>query len=340
MKKILLLIAASVLFFQCTPKTNTTQVNIADKTPVVKVAKAEKRMIDHTVDFVGNIEPSVKNYITSATSQRIEKIFVEVGDKVKKGDLLVTMESVNYVQTKLQLENLLIERNRIEALLKSGGVTQQAYDQIQLQISIAKETLNNLELNTNLTSPIDGVVAARNFDKGDMAPGQPILVIIQLSPVKLFVNISEEYFPLVKVGAPVSVKLDTYENQSFESKIALIHPIIESATKTFQAQVQVSNQNLDIRPGMFARVNVSLGEEERLVVPDYAVIKQRGTNNRYVYILNKDNTVSYTKIKTGKRFDNVYEILEGLKEGDTVVTAGHSNLLDKATVKVDNTSNF
>ncbi|HBG25452.1 MAG: hypothetical protein A2X17_07350 [Bacteroidetes bacterium GWF2_41_61] len=299
----------------------------------VKVATIEKATVRQDFEFTGNIEPLVKNFISSAAAQRIEKIYVEIGSRVKKGQLLVEMENLNYAQAKIQIENLKLDLSRIEALYRAGGVAEQQYDQLKTQVSISEKSLANLDKNTKLLSPIDGIVVQKNFFDGDLATGQPILVVMQMQPVKILISISEEFFPQVKVGTPAEISLDIYPDKKFNGKVMLIHPTVDATTRTFVAEVRIDNPSLLIRPGMFARAKVNFGEKERVVVPDKAVIKQSGTNDKYVYTLDGD-VVTYTKIELGRRIGSIYEVISGIEAGDKVVVAGQSALSDKITVKV------
>ena len=335
-KSVQLLSLISILFIVgCTgaKKDDAATAVTEEKVSSVKTAVIETADVKQSVEFTGNIEPMHKNNISSAAAQRVEKIYVEVGDRVTKGQLLVQMESINYIQANLQLENLKIDLQRIEALYKAGGVSQQQYDQLKTQVSVSQEAISNLDKNTKLLSPIDGVVVQRNFDNGDLATGMPILTVMQMHPVKILINISEEFFPRVKVGMPVDIALDIYPDKKIGGKIVLIHPVIESATKTFRAEVRIENPQMAIRPGMFARATVDFGSMNRVVVPDMAVIKQVGTNDRYVYVVD-GNTVNHVKVELGKRVGPIYEVISGLEPGQVVVTAGHTGLIDKSKVKV------
>jgi len=330
-----------VAFAACTSKGSKESAVAEESAPLVKIAKATIEPIDQIIEFSGNIEPYVRNNISSSSAQRIEEIYVEVGDQVRKGQQLVRMESINYEQQKIQFENLKMDLTRIQELLKSGGVSQQAYDQLKAQVDVVEESLNNLKKNTILTSPIDGIITQRNFDSGDLTMGQPILIVMQLRPVKILINISEEFFPNVSVGTPVKVSLDVYSAEEFNGEISLIYPTIDPTTRTFQAQVKIKNENMKIRPGMFARVKVDFGKHDRVVIPDQAIIKQNGTNNRYVYVLNSDNTVSYRLVNLGVRSGARYEVISGVEQGESVVTAGQAKLLDKMRVEIDNSrANF
>lgn len=332
MKKATFLIAIGlVLFSACNSSGNAV---VEDKElPVVKVVDAKEEMVNQIAEYTGNIEPFVKNNISSSTAQRVEKIFVEIGTYVKKGQLLVQMENLNYANARIQLENLKTDLARTEALYNAGGISQQQFEQLRTQVKVAEESIANLDKNTKLVSPINGVVTARNFDSGDLAVGQPILTVMQLQPVKIMVAVSEEFYPVVKNGTPVEITLDVYDGKKYQGKVSLVYPTIDPMTRTFQVQVSIANQSMEIRPGMFARAKVELGAKKRVVVPDKAVIKQQGTNDKYVYVLEGD-TVKYVKIEMGRRIGTNYEIISGLEAGQKVVVAGMNNLVDDTKVKV------
>jgi RND family efflux transporter MFP subunit len=203
-----------------------------------------------------------------------------------------------------------------------------------VQLDVTQETFDNLEKNTFLKSPISGIVTQRNFDNGDLTGGQPILQIQQLNPLKVSINIQENYFSQLKTQMPASIRLESYPDEVFEGKVRLIYPTIDAVSHTFTTEIVVDNSRMRIRPGMFARVSLNFGTAEHVVVPDVAIIRQTGVNDRYVYVLNANNTVSYIKVELGKRMGSTYEILSGLNDGDKVVVAGASRLVDGTTVKV------
>jgi RND family efflux transporter MFP subunit len=331
MKKATLLIALGLALLSACNSQQTAVVE--SETPMVKIVEANEEMVNQIAEYTGNIEPFVKNNISSSTAQRVEKIFVEVGTQVKKGQLLVQMENINYANARIQLENLKTDLARTEALYKAGGISQQQYEQLKTQVKVAEENISNLDRNTKLLSPINGVVTARNFDNGDLTMGQPILVVMQLQPVKIMIAVSEEFYPVVKTGTPVEITLDVYEGKKYSGKVSLVYPTIDPMTRTFQVQVSIANQSMEIRPGMFARAKVELGSKKRVVVPDKAVIKQQGTNDKYVFVL-EGEFVKYVKVEVGRRVGAKYEILSGLEAGQRVVVAGASNLIDNAKVKV------
>jgi RND family efflux transporter MFP subunit len=133
---------------------------------------------------------------------------------------------------------------------------------------------------------------------------------------------------------PVYVTLDAYGDEKFEGKVSLIYPTIDVATHTFKVEVSVANKNERVRPGMFARVTLPYEKNNRVVAPDRAVNKLMGSGDRYVYVLEADGTVRYSKVTLGRRLDTEWEILSGLESGQTVVVKGQTALTNGCKVNV------
>ena len=269
------------------------------------------------------------------TAGRIVNINVEVGNKVRKGQLLAKMDDVNLAKTRLQIVNDSTELSRLTELYKIGAVSQADYDLAKLSLEIARKTYSNLVENTLLRSPINGVVTARNFDKGDMySMTQPIFVVQQISPVKMLINISESLFTQVNKGMEFDISVEAYPGETFKGKVNLIYPTVSATTHTFPVEVICENADQRLRPGMFARVTATFGTNHHVVVPDVAVVKQMGSGEHFIYVLQPDHTVKYQLVEVGKRLGNKYEIISGVNEGDKVVTEGQIRLKDGVTVQV------
>ncbi|MCR4847888.1 MAG: efflux RND transporter periplasmic adaptor subunit [Bacteroidales bacterium] len=302
---------------------------------VVSVITATAEDVEVTNTFTSNIEPYAINNIVSQTAGRIVSIQAEVGDKVRKGQLLAKMDDVNLSKTRMQYVNDSTELSRLTELYKIGAVSQADYDLAKMGLEITKKTYNNLLENTYLRSPINGVVTARNYDKGDMySMALPIFVVQQITPVKMLINISESYFTQVHEGMEFDIEVEAYPEEQFKGKINLIYPTVSATTHTFPVEVISQNTDQRLRPGMFARVTASFGVNHRVVVPDVAVVKQQGSGEHFIYVLQPDNTVSYTKVELGRRMGNRYEIVSGINEGDVIVTEGQARLKNGVEVQV------
>ena len=267
-------------------------------------------------------------------SSRIEKIFVEVGDRVQRGQILAKMEATSLVQAKSQMQNDSIELSRARQLYEVGGNSKSELDGKILAYTISKTNYDNLVENTILRSPINGIVTARNYDQGDMfTMSQPLYVVEQITPVKLVVNVSEGLFKDIKKGMSVDVKCDVYGDRVFKAKVNLVYPTIDAATRTFPVELVIANADQSVRPGMFARAYFVYGTAKHVVVPDKAVLKQSGSGDRYVYVVENGKAV-FKKVELGRRMGTEYEIISGLNTGDDVVTEGHARLSNGCNVEV------
>lgn len=315
---------------------NNGEADVTEKEAAVqvKVKQCFEREVEQIESFTGTIEANTTNNISPKMALRIADIFVEVGDKVKKGDKLAQMEAVNLVQARLQMQNDSLEFERTDNLYKAGGVSKSEWDEKKLRYSISATNYSNLLENTILLSPITGVVTARNYDKGDMfSMSSPLFTVEEIRPVKLMINASEKLFTNIKKGMPVDVKLDVYGNETFKGVVSLVYPTIDPQTRTFPVEVKIQNGDERVRPGMFARVTFIYGTANHVVVPDMAVVKLTGSGDRFVYVVENNNVV-FKKVELGRRLDTEYEIVSGLNSGDNVVIEGQVRLTNGAEVEV------
>ena len=306
-----------------------------DEKPLVRLETVKTQEVEQIQEFTATVEANVVNNIVPSMSLRINDILVEVGDHVRKGQVLAQMDKTNLLQSQTQLENIQLEYDRAFELYKVGGASKQSLDAQKTQLDVAKTAYENLKENTRLVSPINGIVTARNYDSGDMIGGEPGVTIEQMSPVKLLVNVSESFYTRVRKGMDVNVKVEVYGDEIFHGKVSLIYPTVDPQTRTFPVEIKLPNKDLKVRPGMFARVTMNFGTQNHVVAPDLSIIKQAGSGDRYIYVY-KDGKVSYNKVLLGRRMDDKYEIISGVSDGDQVVVAGQSRLTNGAEVSVEN----
>ncbi|MDR0954171.1 MAG: efflux RND transporter periplasmic adaptor subunit [Rikenellaceae bacterium] len=327
------LVALAVLATGCGNRNSTT-TTAEEKKPLVKVSTARIESVAQTEEFSGTILPFSQNNISPSMPLRIQRILVDVGDRVAQGQILAELDQSSLLQAKVQLENLKADLQRYQALYEAGGVSKQQLDQMTTQVDASQVSFDNLQENTVLRSPVAGVVTARNYDPGDLyGSGGAILTVMQIDRVKVQVNISEGYFPQVKVGMPVAIRLDVYPDEVFEGKVSLIYPAVDAATRTFTTEITIPNGNLKLRPGMFARVAINFGAEDQVVVPDVAIQKQVGTNERFGFVI--ENGVAHRRTLTlGRQVGSSVAILSGFSAGETIVVAGGQKLLDGTEVDV------
>lgn len=301
----------------------------------VEVTLAVRRDVDQEASYSSTIQPFATNNIQPQQGGRIRKVLVEVGDYVQKGQLLAEMDRTQLDQLELQVKNDAIEQERIQKLHTEGGISQSDYEAAELGYALRRSNLENVKENTILRSPLTGYVSARNFDKGDMfTMAKPIFTIQQVVPVKLLVGVSEADYSKVKKGDKVSLTVDALPGRTFSGKVERLYPTINEATHTVSVEVTVPNTDKALRPGMYARVNINFGTQKHIVIPDQCIVKQQGSGQRFVFVLNDDNTVSYVPVELGVHKGTDQEIISGLSEGQKVVVKGQSALKDGSKVQV------
>ena len=207
--------------------------------------------------------------------------------------------------------------------------------QAKARLDIQREGVENLKKIIEYRSPITGVITARNAEAGDLLTGAPILQVMQIEPLKVIVNLSEQYFPYVKVGMPVDLTVDIYPEEHFVGKVSLIYPALDAATRTFKVEVKVQNRKELLRPGMFARTTFEMGQKQGLLVPDVAVQKQIGTAERYLYVI-KDGKAERRRVEMGRQIGDRIDILSGVAAGEEVAITALAKLYNGAPVVVKN----
>ena len=335
-ERFITLAAVAVLAAACGRNGSEENVVATEETHIVEVLKVSKETVPQDGVYSATIQANILNNIAPQQGGRINKINVEVGDFVSAGQILAEMDKAQLEQAGLRFQNAEAEMGRVEQLFKEGGVSQSDYDQIVMNYKVARSTYDNLLENTILRSPISGVVTARNYDRGDMyTMSQPLFTVQQITPVKLLVPVSESDYTKVNKGDKVSVSADALPGQVFEGSIIRLYPTMDAATHTFNVEVHVRNEDRRLRPGMFARATINFGDNVSIVIPDQAAVKMQGAGTRQVFVLNQDNTVSVRVVTLGRHFDNKYEVLSGLADGDVIVVKGQSTLKagDKVEVK-------
>ncbi len=334
MKKLVILLAAAVALSGCGPK----KAAVVEEQPKVltKTAPARAETVVLSEVFTSEIEPYKENDITPAASGvHIDRILVDVGDAVREGQLLVTLDPTQYNQQLVQLRTVEDDYNRLLPVYEAGGISAQQIEQAKAQLDVQREIVSNLKKNIEFRSPITGVVTARNAEGGDLLTGQPILHVMQINPLKVMVNISEQFFPEVKVGMPVELNVDIFPDTKFTGTVSLIYPALDPTTRTFRVEVKVPNNYNTLRPGMYARTTFDMGRKQGVMVPDVAVQKQVGSAERYLYVV-RDGVAERRSVKVGRQVGSEVDILSGVAAGEQVAVTALAKLSDGAEVEVVN----
>ncbi|MCQ2333429.1 MAG: efflux RND transporter periplasmic adaptor subunit [Paludibacteraceae bacterium] len=334
MKKLFYLAAAAMTMIACSQSATTTETETQEKVEIVKTMILHPQKIERQIAISTNLQGYETVNIAPSVTGKIEHIFVEVGDKMRKGQDIVRMDQTQYKTSKLTMSNLEIEKRRMDALIESGSVSQQAYDQMKLSYDQMKENIEFLETNTYVKAPFNGVISAKNYEDGELYAGQPIAVITQVDKLKALIAVPETYVPRVKEGLKLTVKTDIYPDKEFPAFIEVVYPTIDASSHTFQCKIQIPNAQNLLRPGMYVTTTLGLGTENAIIVPYQSVEKLVGANDRYVF-LNKDGRAQRVGVKLGQRFgENVEIIAPEIVDGAEYVYVGQHRLVDGVKLNI------
>ncbi len=363
------IILLSLLIINCGGKDKSE----LEKTTAIAVAteKVNNQDIQGVLEFFGNISGDQSVKVFSTVPNRVTGIYVNIGDRVRKGQLLatisadkisdaVTQAEAGLEATQSQYNTTEAEFQRVQKLYDENVVSQSHYDAVKTQRDASKSAVKQMEAmlssarsqyqDTRIASPIAGVISMKNYELGDMAAPQiPFFEVVDMDPVKVSINVIERYLGFIKSGLTANIKVNSYPNEIFVGKVSLVNPTLDAMTRTANVEIIINNKNLKLKPGMFANVEVITKEKKNvLVIPDYAIIEKTAldysggkistgkvTIEKFVYTVH-DSIAVKRQVETGIENKNLVEITSGLEAGDIIVTQGQHVLLDSSLVKTVN----
>lgn len=316
--------------------TTDTAAETEERVETVSTTVLSLREIQREITLSTNLQGYQTVNVSPSLQGKIEHIYVEVGDRVQKGQDLVRMDEQQYKTTALQVANLRTEMSRMEGLIQTGSVSQQQYDQVKLGLDQATESLEFLKKNTYVKAPFTGVIAAKTYEDGELYAGQPIVVLTEVDRLKALVAIPESYIPQVKEGMKLTLKSDVFPDKEFVGTIEVVYPTVDAASHTFMVKVVIPNGSHTLRPGMYVTTTLGLGKVKVITAPYSTVLKLIGANDRYVFV-NENGYAKRVGVEMGQRFGDDVEISgEGIEEGVELITKGEARLIDGVKINVVN----
>lgn len=335
----------------------------------VEVATVKKGSVAQQLTGVGNLVGDATVAVVPRAAGRLESVSVRLGDRVSRGQRIakiedneiqeqvrqavaaqeVSLATIRQREADLKLAETNLERSRNlfarQLLPKQTLDDTEARHQAavaQLDLARAQNTQSNARLdelkinlaNTNIISPVNGFVARRAVDPGAfVGQNAPVVDVVDISRVRLVVNVIEKDLKQLKAGDESRVEVDAFPGETFTGRIARVAPVLDPATRTAAIEIEIPNADFRLKPGMYARISITTDErKDTLVVPANAVVDYSG--RRGVFLATQDSTVQFRNVRLGIEEDTQIEILDGLDEGDRVVTTGAAALADGATVIV------
>ncbi len=321
-------------------ENETAQISKTNSTVAVRIdtVKTEVPNLDYVAN--GNFAPSQELEFPSENSGRVTKVLVDEGSKVHVGQTLAIIKgdqlSIEVSNTQAAYQNALTNSQRYENAFKTGGVTKQQLDQAKLDLVNAKARLDQAKINygdATIKSSINGIVNKRNIEPGSVvAPGTVLFELVNVSTLKLKVNVDEQHVAGLKVGNSIAVKASVYPDKEFKGKITFIAPKADGSLN-FPVEIEVANNtDSEIKAGMYGTATFTATTAQKTpvkTIPRIAFVGGVASNEVFVV---KDSVVNLKKIVSGRIFGDQVEVLNGLETGDVVVTSGQINLTNGSKV--------
>jgi RND family efflux transporter MFP subunit len=324
--------------------------------PLVVVSKVDTRDVPIEVRAPIELRALAQADVGSKTLGVLDAVFVDRGDKVRRGQLLALVRpsdlpdqlaaargALSQTQASLSLAKTNLER--AQKLAPTGVVSQQELQTATASVAQAEaaEAAQRAQVSalatrlgeTRIDSPLDGVVAVRKLDPGAMVgtlAGAIIVTVVRIDTLRAFITVTERDIRGVRVGEEAHVELDALPGKSIEGKVVRVSPTLDPATRTLDAEVQIANPDGDLRPGMFGRGAIVTDTHPRAVIVPAGAL-QLSEAKAFVFVLEGDH-VRRREIVTGQDEGTWLEVVSGLGEGEEIVTAGIDVLGDGMVVRV------
>ncbi len=338
---IIVVLAGFFWILQNNKKKNEQEVAIvAEKNTDVAVRTAQVKKQEVSGEFVvnGTFLPNKQTQIAAEIGGQLIALNVREGSYVRAGQSIGRLAgeklNVNVGNAQANLSQAQSALSRYEAAFKTGGVTALQLDQARLQVKNARAQVQSAQLqsgDTNVISKISGIVNQKMVEVGSVVgPGTPIVEIVDISSLKLKVEVDQALVSELAVGNSVKVKPDVIDG-TIDGRISFIAPSASGALK-FPVEITVPNSFNKLKAGMYGSAYFNrTGSGSVLTVPRDAFVGSVSDNQIFVV---RDNVAHLIKVQTGINYGDTVEIISGLKEGDVVVTSGQINLTDKTKIRI------
>ncbi len=308
----------------------------------VEIVVLRPTRVSEALQAVGSLRSNESVVLRPEVSGRIATIAFRDGQPVKRGQLLIALDAslnqAEVAQARAELDLALSNLQRTEDLARKNFVSSSAQEQAASNVAVLEAKLKLAEARLAkmlIVAPFDGVVGIRSVSLGDyVREGMDLVNIEDIHQLKVDFRLPERYFTQLKVGQAVEVVADALPGARYVGAIEAINPRIEASGRALEVRARLANTDGRLRPGMFARVRVIVGERaEALLVPEEAIVPLG--DDFFVYTV-ADGKAKRVRVKLGVRREAMVELLEGVKAGDRVVTAGMRVQRDGQPVRVVN----
>ena len=306
----------------------------------VEAAAVKAGGIDAAYRGTATMEAEDEATVVAKTGGVIEQIMVEEGQKVRAGQTLARLDTerlrVEVARAKSSLDNLESVHKRNESVFQRNLVSREAYDRSKADVETARAAYDLAVISlrdADVRAPFDGVVTARYIKLGNMIQSNAqAFRITKMDRLQAALHVPERDIHKLHPGHQVKLTVDAWPGKEFSGEVVRVNPVVDAATGTVKVTVQMAANQPELQPGMFGRAEILYDRKENaLLIPKDAVMTEDA--QQAVFVVTGDKAHRRT-IKTGYSDSEHYEVVEGLKAGEQVVTTGQTNLKDDAKVQV------
>jgi len=323
-------------------KENQAKTDIVAKgtgAVIVRTTTVGKSALNLDFTANGNFAAWQDLSLLAENSGRITSILVDEGSPVTKGQTLARIDD-KYLNLTLQsakdnLSKLKTDQQRYQSSFKTGGVTKSQLDEIDLNVRNAENQLQEAQrrlADSYVKAPITGIINKRSIEVGTyVSPGTPLFDIVDVSRLKLLVNANEAQVVNLQVGDKVKITSTVFPDKTFDGKISFIAAKADN-TLNYPVEIQVENSSKQaLKAGMYGTAKFELPKQQpRIIIPRSAFVGSVSSNE--VFTLENGNTAKIRKVTAGRNLGEQVEVLDGLKEGETIIISGQINLVDGTEV--------
>jgi membrane fusion protein (multidrug efflux system) len=276
--------------------------------------------------------------IVSNTSDYLIELHINEGKSIEKGQLIAQLNDVEERARVAELSASLVDQKRqlerVKNLAKTQATAQSLLDEQQTRVNTTQAQLDAVKARLNemtIRAPFTGVLGLRQVSEGAyLTAGTVLTTLDDLSKIRLEFSVAEYYLAQLKPGMTVNSSSVAYPGKVFTGQIKAIDTRLDPVTRSVKVHALVSNDELELRPGMLLNVSVTLAEVQALQVSEKAIVPLQ--NKQYVFVVNQDNTVTQTEVQLGQRMPGLVEIVSGLNAGDQVVIEGTTKIRSGSVV--------
>ena len=340
MKKVLYSVVILGLMLSCS--RTKTPVQNQEKLIAVKTAKVLPAESSYELRYSGTIEASQTIPLTFQSTGTVEKIYVEVGDFVKKGQLLASIDKSDmqniYNLTLAKYQQAKDAYDRLKSVHDQGSLPEIKWVEMETNLEQAKASLelskNNLD-KCNMYSPVDGVIGRRNIEPGQSAISTNLspIELVKIETVFVKVSIPENEISKIKKGQKTTFKVSALDGKGFEGIVTNVSPVADAISRTYTAKITVKNPEYELKPGMVCDVTLNLNRDAVSLVVPYKAVSKDSYGNTYVFAVSVDGkSVKKMNITTGNYNGSGIEVLSGLVKDQLVVCEGCEKLSDNSLI--------